>query len=281
MSGTLAIAATPIGNPRDASPRLAEVLGSADVVAAEDTRRLARLARDLDIAVAGEIISFYEAVETTRTPQLLQRLAAGQTVVLVSDAGMPAVSDPGYRLTAAAAEAGHRVTVIPGPSAVLAALVASGLPSDRFCFEGFPPRRGGERRRWLTALGGEARSTVFFESPRRLAATLAEAVEVLGPDRRAAVCRELTKTYEEIRRGTLAELAAWAGEESPRGEITVVLAGAQTPGPTGGPQEWAAAVADAEAAGIARKEAMKSVAEQYGVPKREVFDAVVAGRREP
>jgi 16S rRNA (cytidine1402-2'-O)-methyltransferase len=280
VSGTLAIAATPIGNPRDASPRLVEVLSTADAVAAEDTRRLIRLARELDFHVAGHIVSFYEAVEQLRAPQLLQRLDQGQTVALVSDAGMPAVSDPGYRLIAAAAAAGHRVTVIPGPSAVLAALVVSGLPSDRFCFEGFPPRKGGERRRWLTALASEPRTTVFFESPRRLAATLAEAVAVLGPSRRAAVCRELTKTYEEVQRGTLAELVAWADDE-PRGEITVVLEGASDDGASGGPTQWAAAVAAAESAGLSRKEAMKSVAEQYGVPKREVFDAVVGARGEP
>jgi 16S rRNA (cytidine1402-2'-O)-methyltransferase len=280
VRGTLAIAATPIGNPRDASPRLLEVLATANAVAAEDTRRLARLARQLHVRVSGDIVSFYEAVEQTRTPQLLQRLDQGQTVALVSDAGMPAVSDPGYRLTASAAAAGHRITVIPGPSAVLAALVVSGLPSDRFCFEGFPPRKAGERRRWLMGLASEARTAVFFESPRRLAATLTEAVAVLGPDRPAVVCRELTKTYEEVRRGTLAELAGWAAD-GPRGEITVVLAGAAADGGTGCPAQWAEAVASAEAAGAPRKEAMKSVAEQFGVPKREVFDAVIAARREP
>jgi 16S rRNA (cytidine1402-2'-O)-methyltransferase len=280
VSGTLAIAATPIGNPRDASPRLVEVLSTADAVAAEDTRRLTRLARELDFRVSGDIVSFYEAVEQVRAPQLLQRLDQGQTVALVSDAGMPGVSDPGYRLTASAAAAGHRITVIPGPSAVLAALVVSGLPSDRFCFEGFPPRKAGERRRWLAALAAEPRTTVFFESPRRLAATLTEAVAVLGPSRPAAVCRELTKTYEEVRRGVLAELADWAADGL-RGEITVVLAGAPTEGGTGGPAQWAAAVAEAESAGLSRKEAMKSVAEQYGVPKREVFDAVISARGEP
>lgn len=280
MSGTLAIAATPIGNPRDASPRLVEVLSTADAVAAEDTRRLTRLARELEFQVAGDIVSFYEAVEQLRAPQLLQRLDQGQTVALVSDAGMPAVSDPGYRLIASAAAAGHRITVIPGPSAVLAALVVSGLPSDRFCFEGFPPRKAGERRRWLTALAPDPRTSVFFESPRRLAATLAEAVAVLGPNRRAAVCRELTKTYEEVRRGTLAELAEWA-VDGPRGEITVVLAGAPDGPARGGPTQWAAAVAAAESAGLSRKEAMKSVAEQYGVPKRQVFDAVIGARGEP
>ena len=239
MSGCLAIAATPIGHPRDASPRLVEVLSTADVVAAEDTRRLTRLVRELESHVSGDIVSFYEAVEQTRTPQLLQRLDQGQTVALVTDAGMPAVSDPGYRLTASAAAAGHCITVIPGPSAVLAALVVSGLPSDRFCFEGFPPRKAGERRRWLTALASEPRTAVFFESPRRLEATLSEAVAVLGPSRPAAVCRELTQTYEEVRRGTLAELLAWAAD-GPRGEITVVLAGASAAGATGGPAQWAA-----------------------------------------
>lgn len=274
VSGTLVIAATPIGNPGDASPRLADTLANADALAVEDTRRLARLARELGVRVAGDIVSYYESVEAARIPQLLQRLDQGQTVALITDAGMPTVSDPGFRLTTAAVEAGHRVTVLPGPSAVLAALAVSGLPSDRFCFEGFPPRKPGERRRWLSGLVEEPRTVVFFESPRRLAATLAEACNILGLHRRAAVCRELTKTHEEVRRGTLEELAAWAAA-GVLGEITVVVEGADDAGPTGDPQVWAQAVADAEAAGVPRKEAMKAVAERYGIPKRRVFDAVV------
>ena len=212
MAGTLLIAATPIGNPGDATLRLAEALRSADVVAAEDTRRLTRLTRDLDAPVQGDVVSFHESVEAARVPVLVQRLVGGETVLLLTDAGMPSVSDPGYRLVAAAAAAGVRVSVLPGPSAVLAALAVSGLPSDRFCFEGFPPRKPGERARWLRRLVDEERTSVFFESPRRIGATLAEAAALLGPDRQAVVCRELTKTHEEVVRGGLAELAAWAAD---------------------------------------------------------------------
>ena len=281
MAGLLVIAATPIGNPDDASPRLRQVLADADTIAVEDTRRFARLARDLDLTHAADVVSFYEAVEASRIPQLLARLASGHTVVLITDAGMPSVSDPGYRLVAAAAGAGVTVTVVPGPSAVLAALVASGLPSDRFCFEGFPPRKPGERLRWFEALADEPRTLVFFESPRRIGATLAAASQMLGADRPAVVCRELTKTYEEVRRGTVGELAAWASDGL-LGEITVVVAGAPAPARADvGSAELAAAVAAAEAAGSTRKEAIKAVALRHGMPKREVFDAVVRQGRVP
>lgn len=281
VTGTLVIAATPIGNVADASQRLGFLLAEADVVAVEDTRRLARLARELGVVVGGDVVSYYEAVEVARIPALLARLADGATVVLVTDAGMPAVSDPGYRLVVAAVEAGATVTVAPGPSAVLAALAVSGLPSDRFCFEGFAPRRQLERERWFAALAQEPRTVVFFESPRRIGATLATAAEQLGPDRPAVVCRELTKTHEEVRRGTLADLAGWAADGL-LGEITVVVGGLpQQSGPVGSPREWAAAVAAAQAAGQSRKEAIKAVALRHGVPKREVFDAVVTGPRVP
>ena len=281
MAGLLVIAATPIGNPDDASPRLRQVLADADTIAVEDTRRFARLARDLDLTHAADVVSFYEAVEASRIPQLLARLASGHTVVLITDAGMPSVSDPGYRLVAAAAGAGVTVTVVPGPSAVLAALVASGLPSDRFCFEGFPPRKPGERLRWFEALADEPRTLVFFESPRRIGATLAAASQMLGADRPAVVCRELTKTYEEVRRGTVGELAAWASDGL-LGEITVVVAGAPAPARADvGSAELAAAVAAVEAAGSTRKEAIKAVALRHGMPKREVFDAVVRQGRVP
>ncbi len=281
MAGLLAIAATPIGNTDDASPRLRRLLVEADVIAVEDTRRLIRLARALGITYTADVVSFYEAVEGARIPQLLARLTAGQTVALITDAGMPSVSDPGYRLVAAAAAAGIDITVLPGPSAVPAALAVSGLPSDRFCFEGFPPRKPGERTRWFGRLSLEPRTIVFFESPRRIGATLGAAAQVLGADRRAVVCRELTKTHEEVRRGTLAELAAWAAEGL-LGEITVVVAGAPDRSPTPvQPADLAAAARAAEAAGRDRKAAIKEVAVRFGVPKREVFDAVVAGSREP
>jgi 16S rRNA (cytidine1402-2'-O)-methyltransferase len=272
--GVLVLAGTPIGRVADAPPRLAEELAGADVVAAEDTRRLRRLTTELGVTVAGRVVSYFEGNETARTPVLLEALLAGERVLLVTDAGMPSVSDPGYRLVAAAVERGVTVTSVPGPSAVLTALAVSGLPVDRFCFEGFPPRKAGERARALAALAGERRTLVFFESPHRTAATLAAMAEAFGPDRRAAVCRELTKTHEEVRRAGLADLAAWAGE-GVRGEVTIVVEGrTEDRDRPSDPTAWVAAVADEEAAGATRKEAVLEVARRAGVPKREVYDAV-------
>ena len=282
-TGVLMLAGAPLGDARDASSRLAEALGTAGLVAAEDTRRLRRLAADLGVRVPGRVVSYYDATEAARTPQLIEALQGGTDVLLITDAGMPTVSDPGYRLVTAAAAAGIRVTALPGPSAVTTALALSGLPSDRFCFEGFLPRKPGDRRRALAALRDERRTVVFFETPHRLAAALADAAELLGADRPAAVCREMTKTYEEVRRGTLADLADWAAGEV-RGELTVVVAGAPAGRPAGvevdGPA-LAAEVARREAAGADRKAAVAAVARAAGVPKRAVYDAVVAGRRRP
>ena len=199
--GVLVLAATPIGDPRDAAPRLAQEIATADVVAAEDTRRLSRLCAALGISPGGSVLSYHEHNEASRTADLLERLVAGDRVVVVTDAGMPSVSDPGYRLVSAAIEAGVQVTCVPGPSAVLMALAVSGLPVDRFAFEGFPSRKAGERLRALQALAGERRTMIFFEAPHRLDATLAAMATAFGDDRPAAVCRELTKTYEEVRRG--------------------------------------------------------------------------------
>jgi 16S rRNA (cytidine1402-2'-O)-methyltransferase len=251
------------------------VLAGADVVAAEDTRRLARLARDLDVSVTGRVISYFEGNEERRTPELIEALQGGATVVVVTDGGMPSVSDPGYRLVRAALDAGFPVTAAPGPSAVTTALALSGLPSDRFVFEGFLPRTGSARRGRLKELAAEPRTLVFFEAPHRIAATLADLATVFGGDRDAAVCRELTKTYEEIRRGPAAELAAWAAESGPRGEITVVVAGA-TPGPAERPpdDELRAAVARRETAGDSRRDAIQAVADEYGLRKRDVYALV-------
>ncbi|MFD4346266.1 16S rRNA (cytidine(1402)-2'-O)-methyltransferase [Streptomyces coelicoflavus] len=278
MTGTLVLAGTPIGDVQDAPPRLAAELAGADVVAAEDTRRLRRLTQALGVAPAGRVVSYFEGNESARTPELVEELAGGARVLLVTDAGMPSVSDPGYRLVAAAVERGVRVTAVPGPSAVLTALALSGLPVDRFCFEGFLPRKAGERLTRLREVAEERRTLVYFEAPHRLDDTLAAMAEVFGTDRRAAVCRELTKTYEEVRRGGLGELAAWAGE-GVRGEITVVVEGA----PEKGAEEVDAGelvrrVRVREEAGERRKEAIAAVAAQVGVPKREVFDAVVAAK---
>ena len=226
--GTLLVAAAPIGDPGDASPRLAAALAEADIIAAEDTRRLRRLAATLGAEITGRVVSYYDAIERTRTPSLIESLRTGSDVLLITDAGMPTLSDPGYRLVSAAAGAGIPVTGLPGPCAITTALAVSGLPTDRFCFEGFPPRKQGDRTRRFTDLATEPRTIVLFESPRRLATTLNELAAALGPDRQAVICRELTKTHEEIRRGTLSELSQWAAP-GVLGEITLVVAGTGRP----------------------------------------------------
>ncbi|MDO9457309.1 16S rRNA (cytidine(1402)-2'-O)-methyltransferase [Nocardioides sp.] len=274
--GVLVLAATPIGRVADAPPRLAEELAGADVVAAEDTRRLKRLTGDLGVTVGGRIVSYFEGNEQQRTPVLLEALLAGERVLLVTDAGMPSVSDPGYRLVSAAVAAGVLVTAVPGPSAVLTALAVSGLPVDRFCFEGFLPRKAGERARRLAALAGEQRTMVFFEAPHRTAATLAAMAEAWGDERPGAVCRELTKTHEEVRRGGLAELAAWASD-GVRGEVTLVVAGADdVPAISTDESTLRAAVAEREDRGMSRKDAIVEVAKLAGVPKRDVYNLVHA-----
>jgi 16S rRNA (cytidine1402-2'-O)-methyltransferase len=273
----LVLAGAPIGQVDDASPRLVAALASADVVAAEDTRRLHRLCADLGIELRGQVVSYFEGNEATRTAQLLDAVRAGQRVVVVTDAGMPTVSDPGYRLVAAAAAEDLPVTCVPGPSAVTTALAVSGLPTDRFVFEGFLPRKPGERRARLTELQADRRTCVLFEAPHRLAAALADMAAVLGGGRRAAVCRELTKTYEEVVRGTLDELVAWAAG-GVRGEVTLVLAGAEQPAVEVTGEELVRQVGVREAAGLSRKEAIAAVAAETGRPKREVYDAVVAAK---
>jgi 16S rRNA (cytidine1402-2'-O)-methyltransferase len=233
----------------------------------------------LDVRPTGRIVSFYDAVETDRLPAILDAVRAGETVLVVTDAGMPSVSDPGYRAVAACVEADLPITCLPGPSAVTTALALSGLPCDRFCFEGFAPRKPGERRAWLDTLAVERRTTVFFESPHRLADTLVAAAEVLGGERRAAVCRELTKTYEEIRRGGLAELASWAAA-GVRGEITVVLAGAD-PAAVPDLADLVVEVRTRAAEGVRLKDAATEVAERHGVRRKLLYDAAVAADRPP
>ncbi len=272
----LLIAATPLGNPGDASTRLVQALGSVDVIAAEDTRRLRRLAGDLGVTITADVVSLHDSVEEGRAKKLVERLVRGDQVLVVSDAGMPLVSDPGYRLVRACLDAGIEVTVLPGPSAVLAALAVSGLPVDRFCFEGFLPRKAGERRRRIEELADERRTMVFFEAPHRVAETMAALVEGLGAQRPAAICRELTKTYEEVRRGTLGDLRDGLGEV--RGEVTLVVGGAIAIAPSGDPQSWAAAVASLESGGTDRRAAILSVAQRHGVSRREVYDAVVSAK---
>lgn len=272
-TGGLLLAATPLGDSRDASPRLVAALAEADVVAAEDTRRLRALVSALGVTVTGRVVSHYDAVERSRIPALLDELRAGRTVLVVTDAGMPLVSDPGYRLVSACIAADLPVSCLPGPSAVTTALAVSGLPCDRFCFDGFAPRKQAQRRRWLAGLVDERRTCVFFESPHRVAATLADAAELLGADRPAAVCRELTKPYEQVRRGTLGELARWAAE-GVRGEITVVLGGAPV-GAAPDLADLAGEVADLVAGGQRTKDAVATVAERHGVAKRALYQEML------
>ena len=275
-TGRIVLAATPIGDVEDASPRLRRLIETADVIAAEDTRRFAGLTQRLGVRPQGRVLSHHEHNESARVAELLDVVRGGGTVLVVSDAGMPTVSDPGFTLVRAAVEAGLPVTTAPGPSAVLAALAVSGLATDRFCFEGFLPRRPGDRARALAELARERRTLVFFEAPHRLHTTLAAMVEAFGRGRPAAVCRELTKTYEEVVRGPLEELLTWADGEV-RGEVAVVVAGA--------PIEPPAAMADLTAEVLARadagerlKEAVAAVAEATGVAKRELYAAALAAR---
>jgi len=275
-TGRLLIGATPLGQPSDASARLVSALGSADVIAAEDTRRIRNLAQALDVRLAGKVVSLFDQNEASRVPALVGEVEGGATVLLVSDAGMPLISDPGYRLVAACIEAGAPVHCLPGPSAVTTALAVSGLPVERFCFEGFAPRKHAARLAWLKTLAAEPRTCVFFESPRRLADCLRDAVDALGPSRKAVVCRELTKTHEEIIRGTLAELAEWASD-GVLGEITVVLAGAT---PRADLESLVAEVNALVHDGMRVKDACAQVVAAHpGAPsRRELYEAVLRSR---
>ncbi|MDR2723097.1 MAG: 16S rRNA (cytidine(1402)-2'-O)-methyltransferase [Cellulomonadaceae bacterium] len=278
--GALVLAATPIGNVDDASPRLLRLLQTADVVAAEDTRRARALADRLGVTIGGRLVSCFEHNEADRADDLLDVVAGGGTVVVVTDAGMPAVSDPGFRLVARAVERGVKVTAAPGPSAVLTALALSGLPTDRFTFEGFPPRKPGERARALAALASEPRTMVFFEATHRITDTLAAMAEAFGDLRPAAVCRELTKTYEEVLRGSLAELTGLAQHRDDtgqglRGEICVVVGGAP-PAEAPSMDQLVAAVQARVTAGHRLKDAAAAVAETHNVSKRDLYNAVIA-----
>jgi 16S rRNA (cytidine1402-2'-O)-methyltransferase len=279
-TGRVILAGVPLGNSGDATERLKAALAEADIVAAEDTRRLRRLASDLGVTVTGRVLRFDDVVEVRQAPQLCEDAKAGATVLLVTDGGMPSVSDPGYRLVRAAIDADLPISVLPGPSAVTTALALSGLPSDRFCFEGFLPKEPGKRRSAYAALAREPRTMIFFESPRRIGSSLAAAAQALGADRPAAVCRELTKTHEEIRRGPLSELAEWA-RDGLLGEITVVIGGAPPLSAEDAPDapELARRVAVAEAGGLTRKEAIASVVTATGAARRTVYDAVVAAKK--
>ena len=273
--GKLVVCATPIGNLEDASPRLARTLAEADLVACEDTRQTRKLLAHL--GVQARTISYHEVGERERAEQVADRVAAGARVALVTDAGMPGVSDPGYLLVAACLARGLQVQVVPGPSAVLAALVVSGLPTDRFCFEGFPPRRAGARDRRLVELAAEPRTMVFFEAPHRVVATLAAMAEAFGPERPCAVVRELTKVHEEVLRGSLAEVRGRLEAAGPRGELTLVVAGAPPAAPAAA-GDLVAEVADLVAAGTSTRDAVDAVARASGTPRRAVYQAVLAAR---
>ena len=272
---TLILAATPLGNPGDASPRLKSAIENASIIAAEDSRRFHRLCADIEVTFTARVLSFFEGNEIDRTRELISELKTGATVLVVSDAGMPTISDPGFRLMRDAIAEGIEVCVIPGPSAVTMSVALSGLPTDRFSFEGFPPRTAGARLATLEKLRFEERTMVFFEAPHRLTDSLVDAVTVFGADRLGAICREMTKRYEETVRGNLAELSTWASTNEVLGEITLVIAGAATDSASLTAADMVGRVREFEAAGMDRKSAIATVAEEFGIAKRLVYAAVV------
>ena len=272
---TLILAATPLGNPGDASTRLKSAIESASIIAAEDSRRFHRLCADIEVTFTGRVLSFFEGNEDDRSRELIAELKSGAVVLVVSDAGMPTISDPGFRLMRDAIAEGIEVSVIPGPSAVTMAVALSGLPTDRFSFEGFPPRTEGARMATFEKLRFEERTMVFFEAPHRLAESLSDCIKVFGADRHAAVCREMTKRYEETIRGTLAELSQWAQTNEILGEITLVIAGAVTDSASLTAADMVGRVREFESAGMDRKAAIATVAEEFGIAKRLVYAAVV------
>ena len=271
----LILAAIPLGNPADASTNLREAIVNAKFIAAEDSRKFSRLCSDLGITYSAKVISFFEGNEIERLDELVAILESGSDLLVVTDAGMPGISDPGYRLARAAVEKNLKIKVLPGPSAVTTALLLSGLPSDRFCFEGFAPRTSGARKTWFENLANETRTIIMFEAPHRLPESLADAVTVFGPSRQGAICREMTKTYEEVIRGDLETLHNWAAATEILGEITLVIAGFDPDSRQFTEADLIAEVLKQEAAGISRKEAITEVARITGRAKREVFDAMV------
>ena len=272
---TLILAATPLGNPGDASPRLKSAIENASIIAAEDSRRFHRLCADIQVTFTARVLSFFEGNEEDRTRELIAELKTGATVLVVSDAGMPTISDPGFRLMRDAIAEGIEVSVIPGPSAVTMSVALSGLPTDRFSFEGFPPRTAGARLATFEKLRFEERTMVFFEAPHRLTDSLDDAVNVFGGDRLGAICREMTKRYEETIRGNLGELSAWATANEVLGEITLVIAGAVTDSASLTAADMVGRVREFEAAGMDRKSAIATVADEFGIAKRLVYAAVV------
>lgn len=276
----LSLAGVPLGNPGDASARLIRAIESATIIAAEDSRRFQRLCQDIGVTTEAKVLSFFEGNEEERTNQLLEELKNGSNVLVVTDAGMPTVSDPGFKLVRAAVAEKILIEVLPGPSAVTTALALSGLPTDRFCFEGFVPRTQGAREKFFDELKFEPRTIVFFEAPHRLLDTLEVAIQSLGKERQASLCREMTKTYEETVRATLGDIQNWAKSKEILGEITIVISGANEGAKENSQQEIIAAVRKLESVGMDRKEAISAVAAELDLPKREVFDAMVAAKKQ-
>lgn len=271
--GQLILAATPLGNVLDASERLKQTLQAADLIAAEDTRRAKRLFADLNLDVSAPVISLFEENEIEKIPDIIEKLKNGAKVVVISDAGTPAISDPGYRLVTKAIEENISITVIPGPSAVLSALILSGLPTDRFSFEGFIARKGKERTEILNNLNTQSRTMVLFESPRRTLQTLQDIQEVVGEKRKAAVVREISKTYEEVIRGSISDLVSWAQTKEVLGEITLVIAGVENTGKKEVSEEAIRQVKQLVDAGSSFKDAVQEVSTQQGLSRRELYEA--------
>jgi len=272
----LILAGLPIGDMRDASVHLISAIESADYIAAEDSRKFARLCQDLKISHNAKVISFFEGNESERIDELTKILKSDKDILVATDAGMPGISDPGYRLVRAAIENNVKVKVLPGPSAVTSALLLSGLPTDRFCFDGFPPRTSTARLKWFNQLVEEERTIIFFEAPHRIVESLTDALTAFGADRIGAVCREISKQYEEIVRGDLTQLLEWSKSKDILGEITVVISGFDPGSREISSEQIVEKVLKYEDSGITRKEAIAEVASEYGISKRTVFDVMVA-----